>query len=226
MYFKINLSDKIKQTCPEFRAGIICATVTNSQENLLLWEEITNECELLKQSFSLEQINQRPPILATRNAYKRTGKDPNRYRPSAEALTRRIVRNLGLYRINTLVDLINLVSLRSGYSIGGFDAEKIAGKELTLGIGQAGELFHGIGRGPLNIEGLPVYRDAVGGIGTPTSDEERTKITLDTRKILIIINSYGTEKELLETTIYTENLLKRFADANRIEHQIIPESTN
>lgn len=108
MYFKINLSDKIKQTCPEFRAGIICATVTNSQENLLLWEEITNECELLKQSFSLEQINQRPPILATRNAYKRTGKDPNRYRPSAEALTRRVVRNLGLYHINTLVDLINL----------------------------------------------------------------------------------------------------------------------
>ena len=223
MYFKINISDQIKQACPEFRAGIICANVTNSRENLLLWGEITEESEQLKQSFSLEQINRRPSILATRNAYKRTGKDPNRYRPSAEALTRRIVRNLGLYRINTLVDLINLVSLRSGYSIGGFDAEKIAGKELTLGIGQAGELFHGIGRGPLNIEGLPVYRDAVGGIGTPTSDEERTKITLDTRKILIIINSYGTDKELLETTIYTENLLKRFADANHIEHQIIPE---
>ena len=125
-----------------------------------------------------------------------------------------------------MVDLINLVSLRSGYSIGGFDAEKIVGQELTLGIGQAGEMFHGIGRGLLNIEGLPVYRDAVGGIGTPTSDEERTKITLETRKILIIVNSYGTDKELLETTIYTENLLKRFADANHIEHQIIPESTN
>ena len=176
--------------------------------------------------FSLEQINQRPSILATRNAYKRTGKDPNRYRPSAEALTRRVVRNLGLYRINTLVDLINLVSLRSGYSIGGFDAEKIMGDELTLGIGRAGELFHGIGRGPLNIEGLPVYRDAEGGIGTPTSDEERTKITLATRKILIIINSYGTDNGLLETTIYTENLLKRFADANDIEHQIIRGSTN
>lgn len=223
MYFKINLSDKIKQACPKFRAGIICANVTNSQENLLLWEEIAKECERLKQLFPLERVNQRPSILATRNAYKRTGKEPNRYRPSAEALTRRVVRNLGLYRINTLVDLINLVSLRSGYSIGGFDAEKIAGKELTLGIGQAGEMFHGIGRGLLNIEGLPVYRDAVGGIGTPTSDEERTKITLETRKILIIINSYGTDEELLETTIYTENLLKRFADANHIEHQIIPE---
>ena len=223
MYFKINLSDKIKQACPKFRAGIICANVTNSQENLLLWEEIAKECERLKQLFPLERVNQRPSILATRNAYKRTGKDPNRYRPSAEALTRRVVRNLGLYRINTLVDLINLVSLRSGYSIGGFDAEKIAGKELTLGIGQAGEMFHGIGRGLLNIEGLPVYRDAVGGIGTPTSDEERTKITLETRKILIIINSYGTDEELLETTIYTENLLKRFADANQIGHQIIPE---
>ena len=100
------------------------------------------------------------------------------------------------------------------------------GDELTLGIGRAGELFHGIGRGPLNIEGLPVYRDAEGGIGTPTSDEERTKITLATRKILIIINSYGTDNGLLETTIYTENLLKRFADANDIEHQIIRGSTN
>lgn len=226
MYFKINISDQIKQACPDFQAGVICANVTNSQENQLLWEEITRVCEQIKQTYSIEQINRQPAILATRNAYKRTGKDPNRYRPSAEALTRRIVRNMELYRINTLVDLINLVSLRSGYSIGGFDAEKIAGTELTLGIGRAGEIFHGIGRGILNIEGLPVYRDATGGIGTPTSDEERTKIDLKTRKILIIINSYGSNEKLLETTIYTENLLKRFTEADNIEHQIISKSTN
>lgn len=224
MKFEIRISPKIREACPTFRAGIIYADVTNNDYNDLLWNEIAKECEFLKQSYTIEQINKRPNILATRNAYKKTGKDPNRYRPSAESLTRRIIRNIDLYRINTLVDLINLVSLRSGYSIGGFDAEKISGNTLTLGIGEAEEIFHGIGRGILNIEGLPVYRDAIGGIGTPTSDEERTKIGLNTKKILVIINSFGTHEDLSDTIIYTEHLLKEFAEANNIKHQIIKNS--
>ena len=86
------------------------------------------------------------------------------------------MRGIPLYQIDTLVDLINLVSLRTGHSIGGFDTDKIQGTHLELGIGKAGEPFEGIGRGVLNIEGLPVYRDSFGGIGTPTSDHERTKM--------------------------------------------------
>ncbi len=223
MKIQIRLSDKIKQACPGFQAGIISADVINSEFNPLLWNEIEKECSLLKQQLTIEQVNSRPNIRATRTAYKKTGKDPNRYRPSAEALTRRIIRDMDLYRINTLVDLINLVSLRSGYSIGGFDAEKISGNELVLGIGEAGEVFHGIGRGILNIEGLPVYRDAEGGIGTPTSDEERTKITLGTKKILVIINSYGTHDDLSDTVTYTENLLQEFALATNSERQFIKD---
>ena len=65
--------------------------------------------------------------------------------------------------------------LSKDYSIGGFDADKFVGDTLTLGVGRAGEPYEGIGRGLLNIEGLPVYRDAEGGVGTPTSDNERTK---------------------------------------------------
>mgnify|MGYP000747919632 CR=1 FL=1 len=84
------------------------------------------------------------------------------------------------YQIDTLVDLINLVSIRYGYSIGGFDADKIQGDTLVLGIGKSGEPYEGIGRGELNIEGMPVYRDAMGGIGTPTSDNERTKLEAGT----------------------------------------------
>lgn len=84
---------------------------------------------------------------ATREAYKRCGKDPGRYRPSAEALRRRLMRGIPLYQIDTLVDLINLVSLRTGHSIGGFDADKIQGNRLELGIGKAEEPFEGIGRG-------------------------------------------------------------------------------
>ena len=75
------------------------------------------------------------------------------------------------------MDLINLVSLKTRYSIGGFDADKVEG-DVMLGVGKADEKFEAIGRGMLNIEGLPVYRDDIGAIGTPTSDEERTSRTL------------------------------------------------
>ena len=110
---------------------------------------------------------------------------------SGEALCRRILRGISLYQIDTLVDLINLVSIRYGYSIGGFDADKIQGDTLVLGIGKSGEPYEGIGRGELNIEGMPVYRDAMGGIGTPTSDNERTKLEAGTTHLLTIINGYS-----------------------------------
>lgn len=127
---------------------------------------------------------------------------------------------MGLYKISTLVDLINLVSIRTGYSIGGFDADKINGN-LILGVGQEGELFHAIGRGILNIEGLPVYRDMTGPIGTPTSDEERTKLTFDTTKVLIIINGYSGKDGIKEAAEFTVNLLNKYARAYDVETEYV-----
>ena len=103
------------------------------------------------------------------------------------------MKGMELYRIDTLVDVINLISIQSGYSIGGFDLDKIDGEQLTLGVGREGEPFEGIGRGTLNIANMPVYRDNVGGIGTPTSDNERTKLSLETTRLLMCINVYGEE---------------------------------
>ena len=179
----------------------------------MIEEEITQ----IRQEYPLETINKRETILATRKVYKNLGKDPNRYRPSAEALCRRLTKGMELYRISTLVDLINLVSIRTGYSIGGFDAGKIDGEFLTLGVGKENELFHAIGRGILNIENLPVYRDATGPIGTPTSDEERTKLSLDTTRILIIINGYSGENGVENAIKLTTDLLIRYAYACDIE---------
>ena len=183
---------------------------------MALWQEIAAEEAMIKAACRIEEINKWAPIKATRTAYKQLGKDPNRYRPSAEALRRRILRGMPLYRIDTLVDLINLVSIRTGYSIGGFDADKIEG-DLTLGVGQEGELYTGIGRGVLNIAGLPVYRDRLGGIGTPTSDEERTKITMNTTSLLMIINGYSGSEGLSDTGEYALDLLRRYASAENIE---------
>lgn len=207
----IRVSEEIKTKCPDFAGAAIYGRVKNTQHDAMLWKEIDILTQSYKQDYLLEDIKKNPAIAATREAYKRLGKDPNRYRPSAEALCRRILRDIPLYQIDTLVDLINLVSIKTGYSIGGFDADKIEGNELVLGVGKAEEPFEAIGRGILNIEGLPVYRDAVGGIGTPTSDHERTKISINTTSFLAIINGYSGEKGLREAVEYMQSLLEKYA---------------
>lgn len=212
---KIIVSKDILSVCPQFEFMAIECDVKNSRSNDELWEQIDRCTKEFASKNEISDINKRPTILATRQAYKALGKDPNRYRPSAEALCRRIVNGIDLYKIDTLVDLINLVSINYGYSIGGFDANRIKG-DLTLGVGKANENFEAIGRGQLNIEGLPVYRDSIGGIGTPSSDEERTKITSNTTRILIIINGYSGKEGLLETANFTVGLLEKYADAKNI----------
>lgn len=210
--YKIKVSKEIKEVCPVFAGAAVYAAVTNRAQSEGLWKEIDAFTEELVKTTQMEDIRHHPVIAATREAYKRCGKDPGRYRPSAEALRRRLMRGIPLYQIDTLVDLINLVSLRTGYSIGGFDADKIQGTALELGIGKVEEPFEGIGRGVLNIEGLPVYRDAVGGIGTPTSDNERTKMGLETTHILAIVNGYNGEEGLQEAVEMIQSLLRTYTD--------------
>lgn len=216
----VTISEEVAAVCPDLHVLVLSCEVANSESDPGLWEEISRREEDLRMSCRLEEINKWLPIRATRQAYKRFGKDPNRYRPSSEALRRRILKGLTLYKIDTLVDIINLVSIHSGYSIGGFDADKIQGG-LVLGVGREGEPYRGIGRGELNIAGLPVYRDALGGVGTPTSDEERTKIDRDTRRLLMIINGYSGAIGLQAAAEYGAELLKRYVSATNLEGELI-----
>ncbi len=214
---KIIVSDELKHVWPGFQGAAVFANVKNSAYNEQLWKRIEEFTELYRSKYTTDSIKDMPSIQATRQAYKKCGKDPSRYRPSSEALCRRILRGIPLYQIDTLVDLINLASINCGHSIGGFDLDKIQGDELVLGIGKAGEPYEGIGRGELNIEGMPVYRDAVGGVGTPTSDNERTKITASTTRLLTIMNAYSGKDGLEESVDFMVNLMKEFAGATDIE---------
>ena len=216
----IEISNSIKQACPHLALAIITCEVKNSETSAALWSELEAEIQQFRKTYTLEDINKRPAIAATRSIYKSLGKDPNRYRPSAEALCRRIIRNIPIYKVSTLVDIINLVSIRSGFSIGGFDANLIQG-DLKLDAGTASDDFEAIGRGKLNVEGLPLYKDRVGGIGTPTSDNERTKLSPDTTQLLVVINGYNGENGLLEAVNHCIQLLEKYAALGRYEVSIL-----
>lgn len=213
----IEFDNKIITGAPALRVILVEAEVVNPPTPDALWGEIEAEAANIHKSFPMESVRLRPAIDATRAAYKAFGKDPNRYRPSAEALMRQAVKEMALYRTLAIIDLINLLSMRSGHSIGGFDADKIEGDTLTLGVGEKDEPYEAIGRGLLNIEGLPVFRDSVGGIGTPTSDNERTKLSEDTRRLLMTINMYGdSEMTAEETENMARELFGKYAGASDI----------
>lgn len=215
---QISIEAEILAAAPSYSGRILEVNCLNSPHDLLLWKEISAETDFLRRKHVLEDVNKLPGIYEMRQLYKKLGKDPHRYRPSAEALCRRLLLGKELYEINTLVDLINLVSIRTGFSIGGFDADKVHGP-LSIGVGQAGEPFEAIGRGMLNIEGLPVYRDTLGAIGTPTSDVERSKLSLETTRLLLVIHSAGGTQGLDEAEALCVRLLRDYAQADAFSHQ-------
>lgn len=212
---KIIVSKEIENVCPNFVGACVEAQVKNSPYCAELWQEINALGEHYRQVLSTETLKAISGIEATRRVYRACGKDPSRYRPAAEALIRRQLKGKDLYQVDTLVDLVNLASIRYGYSIGGFDADKFEGDTLTLGVGREGEPYEGIGRGMINIAGLPVYRDAVGGVGTPTSDNERTKIGLSTTHLVVLINGYdGDESQVVANAQYIQELVRKYAQSD------------
>lgn len=209
----VTVSDEIENVCPEFVGACVEADVENSEYSAGLWSEINALGEHYRATLTTETLKQITAIEATRHVYRACGKDPSRYRPASEALIRRMLKGKELYQINTLVDLINLASIKYGYSIGGFDASKFEGGTLTLGVGRKGEPYEGIGRGVINIEGLPVYRDSKGGVGTPTSDNERTKIDLATTSLVVLINGYdGNEASVCANAEFIIDLAAKYCN--------------
>ena len=212
---QIIVSQEIESVCPAFVGAAVEAQVVNTPYSKELWDEIHAQEDRFRQELTTESLKDLPSIAATRRVYKACGKDPSRYRPASEQLIRRMLQGKELYQIDTLVDLINLASIAYGYSIGGFDADKFVGDTLTLGVGREGEPYEGIGRGMLNIAGLPVYRDAEGGVGTPTSDHERTKMTMATTHLVVLINGYdGNEQRVADNAHFIQELLRKYAQSD------------
>lgn len=148
--------------------------------------EVDTTCAALRLSYGDLRSAQVPGAADARALYKALGLDPTKTRPSNEALLRRALKGEDLSRINTLVDALNLCSLRSQLPFGLYDLDRVQAPVL-LRRGRAGEAYEGIRKGAVNVLGRPVLVDAAGPFGNPTSDSARTMIRLSTQRALVTV---------------------------------------
>lgn len=217
---EISIRPALKALVPDLALGSVSANVSVVKHNEALWREIDQHLTHLTATMKPEQTNSIPQIAAMRGAYKALGKDPSRYRGSAEALLRRVLSGKGLYQINSVVDVNNLVSLESLNSAGSYDLEKIT-LPIELRVGAAGESYKGIGKDLINIENLPVFADAAGPFGSPTSDSERAMVSLETKKILMVVFSFNGPEGLERWMQRAGELLRQYSGGDRIETSLV-----
>ncbi|MGM0612343.1 MAG: B3/B4 domain-containing protein [Bacteroidota bacterium] len=214
MQHKITIKQSIKNVLPACRLGIIKAHGTNGATPLAIRQKIEAAISQWKDK-SFDDVRSHPVMKDFRQAYKALGADPNRYRPAADSLLRRIIKKKELYSINMYVDLINLLSMETVYSIGGFDADKINGA-ISLTKAPEGILYEGIGRGKINIKNIPVLQDNQDYFGSPTSDSVRTKINDSTRNLLIVYYDFYQNDRLLTSLQLTKDYLEKYGKARDI----------
>ena len=216
----VSISKELKNIVPELTLSCIECNVLLESKNEFLWKEIRHKVADIQDNILVEEISKLPSVASSRKAYRNCGKDPARYRLSAEALLRRVVKQKDIFQINNVVDLLNLVSISTGFSIGGYDPDKIQG-DVIFGIGREGEFYEGIGRGVLNIGCLPVFRDDLGAFGSPTSDSIRTAVTMETTRFLMIIIDFGAYGGLHTAASLSTDLLEKYAGATNLVIQTI-----
>jgi len=216
----ISIDSDLKRAIPALTLGCVCVTVKVEKLNDVLWVEINRHLAQLTTNIKPEQISAIPQIAAMRAAYKTLGKDPSRYRGSAEALLRRVLSGKGLYQINNVVDINNLVSLESLQPLGSYDLHRITGA-IELRVGAAGETYKGIGKDEINIESLPAFADAAGPFGSPTSDSERAMVRLETQRVLMVVFSFAGPEQIERWLGRCRELLAKYAEAQEIESSVV-----
>lgn len=140
--------------------------------------------ERARSTWSLESLPERPAVAALRKLFRAAGCDPTRYRPSSEALLRRILKGEDLPAIHPLVDLNNCLSVALALPCC-IVAEGSFTPPVTLRAGRAGESYESL-RGPFNLEGKPLLADPEGPFGTPITDSQRVKVTDGTRRAWLV----------------------------------------
>jgi DNA/RNA-binding domain of Phe-tRNA-synthetase-like protein len=216
----VTIDGELKTKCTRTALGCVTADVLSGETSTALTEELNSRVAEILRLPEPKAVLESAPIVTTRSAYKVLGKDPARYRGSAEALLRRVIAGKGLPKIHAVVDVINLVSVESRLPIGLYDLAHVNG-DIVFRAGREGETYKGIGKYDLNLEDLPVFADAMGPHGSATSDSERTMVTLETKKVIAIIVSFGGPDGLEKWTERMGELLKLYGTGAEVQIEIV-----
>lgn len=218
---QLTIDKEMKAIWPCTRVGCFQYKVNVEKKNEDMWTYLKKDIfKKTKDAIFDYGVNDIPNVRESRLAYKAFGKDPSRYRVSSEALIRRIGQGKGLYEVNTVVDVNNLISIESGFSVGSYDTANIE-DVLVFRTGKQGETYKGIGKENVNIENLPVLADEKGAIGSSTSDSERAMITENAKEVLTLIYSFSDNQDLEKALEYGKKYLEKYAGAMDVESWIV-----
>ena len=191
----IAISEDILARAPECRLGWLVYDAEPVEDCPAVWQAVDALLPGLRAKLECTPLAEMPNLGESRRGYKACGKDAGRWRVSSEALYRRIRQGKALYRINSVVDVNNLISLETGFSLGSYDVAHLHGP-VVLRLGLPGEAYAGIGKDAVDLEDMPLLADAEGPVGSPTSDSTRAMIRLESRRILTAIYSFSPRPEL------------------------------
>lgn len=211
----IRIDDDILSRCPDCRLGWLVYDAEPRESDGDVWDCLSAMLPSLKARLDSTPLADMPNLGESRKGYRACGKDPGRWRVSSEALYRRVRQGKELYHINSVVDVNNLVSLETGFSLGSYDMDHLKGT-VTLRRGLAGESYPGIGKDSIDLENMPLLADDEGPVGSPTSDSTRAMVTAESRRLLTVIYSFSPREELERALVLAKERFERLAGAENI----------
>ena len=224
---RLQISKTLLERLPDFSVSaytfdLLVANDENKLSNSITqaFKDLTKE---YNEQYTLEDVVNIKKIKETRDGYKRLKKDPSHTRPACEALLRRILKYFSIYRLGDVIDVGNYLSLRLLKSVCMVDCDKIVG-DITIRIGNLEDEYYGINRGKINVDKLPLYCDEESAFGNPTSDTQRTAVTSNTSKVLIMLIHFSNEN-IKEDELLTEEILNKYLRINNLT-KINYEETN
>jgi DNA/RNA-binding domain of Phe-tRNA-synthetase-like protein len=218
-YFKINVEGKLVEITIN---PAIASKVDGFKVGFIHYQNIEagSSPQMLKGRLQLFQesiffdLQEKPVteidgIAQWRNIFKAVGKDPNRYRHSAEALYRRVKKQNYLQTINSAIDLNNFFSLQYEVPIGIYDLDRLQGDNIELRIGLEGETYTGLNGRENSLENLIIACDKEGPFGSPFVDSSRAPVDEGTKNAVQII-FLKPSLSIEESEMLTKSLMEMF----------------
>ena len=221
MTYPVSIDPALYSVYSQIRLGCLRFTAEVREPDERFWSEM-EETDLpqVRAAIDGKGWSEIPGVRGSRLMYKAFGRNPGRYRVSSEALMRRVRRSDPLYRINSVVDVNNLISVRSGLSVGSYDLDKVQG-DIVMRRGAAMETYPGIGKDAIDLENLLVLTDDLGAFGSSMSDSTRSMVTLETRDVLVVLHCFEDDMDLPALLEEARVAFETYADAQDVEMWIV-----